>query len=624
MSKKICSLALALTLVLTLSAPAQAALSPQVTWLPDDTYFSDEMGEGLIIARKRDPATGLVGDEYGAYDYQGNVVIPFQYEYLKAPQNGFVAAKKDGKYGYLDLKGNVVIPFAYEYAANFWGGYAQVRVMNDDGYVRNALIDETGRTVLSYMTAYGPIYGDDSRFVYMQEYGWGWNKETLQHATFSYTLYDLKTGEQISSYTKNSRAVETYRGGSLAVFGENGKYGVVDQNGEFIVPCLYAPIPDGWTRVTYNVYSHDRFVCGVDTSGKGEADTIAVVDMQGNVVVPGGKYSVNSRLAFGDDGRLLVEDINTGKMGLIDTSGKEVLPCQYTQLFPYYKSEGANYLAYRSETDPGCLLDGDLRVVFDGAKADLRIGGQGPGDLWIVQENKEYEDGPRVGLIDSQGNMVLPLQQYSISRSSEDALVVYTPTGGMQIPGSRAGATYGRYGVISLPEDVPSDWAAGAVTEAAAAGIVPEGLGSRYTRTATRGEFCALAVQLYETVSGKTVTDRVQFTDTSDVNVQKAAALGIIGGVGGGRANPGGTLTREQAATMLVRLAEACGRPLASGEMSFADGAEVADWAAEAVRLAGANGIMSGTGKGKFSPQGQYTREQSIVTMLHLFRYLSQ
>ena len=172
------------------------------------------------------------------------------------------------------------------------------------------------------------------------------------------------------------------------------------------------------------------------------------------------------------------------------------------------------------------------------------------------------------------------------------------------------------------PVDQPSGWAQGYVKEAVEANIVPEELQSGYTQAATRSEFCALAVQLYETATGKTVTERVKFDDTADENVEKAAALGVISGVAEGRANPEGTITREQAAVMLAKLAEVCDKPLSAGESSFADGASISGWAAGAVEQVASNGIMNGTGGGNFSPKGQYTREQSITTMLSLFNYV--
>ena len=170
--------------------------------------------------------------------------------------------------------------------------------------------------------------------------------------------------------------------------------------------------------------------------------------------------------------------------------------------------------------------------------------------------------------------------------------------------------------------DTPSAWAATQVEQAIAAGLVPAELQSGYTQTATRAQFCALAAALYENAGGAPITQRVTFSDTTDPNVEKMAALGVVTGVGDGRFDPNGTLTREQAATMLARLAEALGRPLPMGTASFRDGASIASWAAEAVSQVQAAGIMEGTGDGNFTPQGSYTREQSILTILRLYQTL--
>lgn len=166
--------------------------------------------------------------------------------------------------------------------------------------------------------------------------------------------------------------------------------------------------------------------------------------------------------------------------------------------------------------------------------------------------------------------------------------------------------------------DVPSTWAVEQVEEAAAAGIVPESLQSRYTQAATRAEFCALAVRLYEKVTGETITQRATFSDTTDINVQKMAGLGVVNGVGNGNFDPNGTLTREQAATILARLAEAMGHSLPQAAPAFSDSAAISSWAAAGVGQVQAAGIMEGNGSA-FIPQSAYTREQCILTALRLY-----
>lgn len=167
--------------------------------------------------------------------------------------------------------------------------------------------------------------------------------------------------------------------------------------------------------------------------------------------------------------------------------------------------------------------------------------------------------------------------------------------------------------------DKPSDWAVDSVNSAISAGIVPSSLQGAYTNATTRAEFCALAVELYETVMGKEITERAYFEDSSDVNVQKMAALGVVSGVGNNMFSPNASLTREQAATMIARLADAIGKPISEQTPSFSDNTSISSWAYDAVGQMQGSGIMSGVGSNTFSPQGAYTREQSIATMLRLY-----
>ena len=173
----------------------------------------------------------------------------------------------------------------------------------------------------------------------------------------------------------------------------------------------------------------------------------------------------------------------------------------------------------------------------------------------------------------------------------------------------------------TVPAEQPSGWAQGDVKTAVEAGLVPEVLRSQYTQAITRAEFCALADSLYTAVKGSPAPADagVSFTDTTDPAILRMASAKVVNGVGGGRFNPDGQLTREQAAAMLSRLAEAVGKPLAGQTTSFADMGSVSGYAAEAVGQMQATGIMGGVGNNTFAPKNPYTREQSIVTILRLF-----
>ncbi|MCL2408373.1 MAG: S-layer homology domain-containing protein [Oscillospiraceae bacterium] len=167
-----------------------------------------------------------------------------------------------------------------------------------------------------------------------------------------------------------------------------------------------------------------------------------------------------------------------------------------------------------------------------------------------------------------------------------------------------------------------SNWAHDGINNAVAVGLVPQSLQNHFTNNITRSEFTALAVALYETVTGTEITGRMQFNDTTDINVQKMGYLGVVSGVGDGNFAPNSGLTREQAAVMLARLADVIGQPLPPSASTFVDNAQMSSWAVIAVGQMQATGIMGGVGDNRFSPRGSYTREQSIVTILRLFDLL--
>ena len=168
----------------------------------------------------------------------------------------------------------------------------------------------------------------------------------------------------------------------------------------------------------------------------------------------------------------------------------------------------------------------------------------------------------------------------------------------------------------------PSSWAAELVSTATALGLVPENLQGKYTQAATRAEFCALAVALYETATGTVIEGRQTFHDTTDIHVEKMASLGVVNGTGDGNFDPDAKLTREQAATMLSRLAEAMGKQMVIVPPSFSDAAAISTWAGTAVGQMQATGIMTGMGDNTFAPKSEYTREQSIITILRLYDFV--
>ena len=227
----------------------------------------------------------------------------------------------------------------------------------------------------------------------------------------------------------------------------------------------------------------------------------------------------------------------------------------------------------------------------------------------------------------------------------------------------------------------PSAWANDEVYRALELQFVPESLQGDYQKEITRAEFAEIAIYFLATQYGYPATTKAslgagrnyqvedfltdycdsktdregkafdlkaydptasnttfrwwtafcnqpQFTDVDALDadtrgfVNAAYALGIVNGTNESATlfNPSGAITRQEAAAMLQRTYACYASSVpAAGELTYADRAAVADWAAPSVALMTQWGVMAGTSGNTFDPQGTYTREQCIVTFMRLY-----
>lgn len=188
---------------------------------------------------------------------------------------------------------------------------------------------------------------------------------------------------------------------------------------------------------------------------------------------------------------------------------------------------------------------------------------------------------------------------------------------------------------IASRENVPSSWAQDEVSTAVTSNLVPFNLQNNYRNNITRKEFCQLIVTMLQAknntdVNGllnlyRTEKSESAFTDTSDKSVITATTLGIVNGRGNNKFAPDAYITRQEAASIIKRCAELMKINSTSGaNTQFDDSASFSSWAKEPISyvstLQNNEGkvIMGGPGHNRFSPNGSYTREQAILTVLRL------
>ena len=185
------------------------------------------------------------------------------------------------------------------------------------------------------------------------------------------------------------------------------------------------------------------------------------------------------------------------------------------------------------------------------------------------------------------------------------------------------------YPTPSLPPAPNINSAAGCahanINNAFRKGFIPAEIVNNYRNVITRSEFCRMAVMYLEYATGKGIDvilaengvsrDPNAFTDTSDPYILAAYALRITTGTGSGRFTPNGSITRQQAATMLMRACRVLGMDVENAPPSgFADIDRAANWAVDAINFCRANGIMQGVSSTNFAPLSTFTRQESIAT----------
>ena len=172
-----------------------------------------------------------------------------------------------------------------------------------------------------------------------------------------------------------------------------------------------------------------------------------------------------------------------------------------------------------------------------------------------------------------------------------------------------------------------SPWAAPVVNEAVDANLTTDKVLVDFPSPITREQFCELAVLLYEKMTGTAAVLPAAnpFSDTSNPAILKAANLGIVGGVGGGKFAPYNNVTRQEISLMLLRTLKNVmpNIPVTSEfKTQFQDVGSIDSWALEAVRFMNANDIIGGStvnGVSYILPKGNTTKEQAIALVLRIY-----
>ena len=592
--------------------------------------------------------------EPGTFEYEQ--IIGYQYEDAHSFSDGLAAVQKNGKWGYINTDGETVIPFEYDVAYSFSEGYAVVGTLcdeSDDYYGGDYLCYEIGfidkeNNFISFADPYyfdyetgdygnGPmtirLSGSVSDpFTYSFHNGYicipsFWEPEYLLYNTrgelqdfgqdyISFYGWQINEGIAITGYaytmTGEQRYFNTVTGKYIDISGVG--------DGQWV---NLRPFNNGIAMVALCQWDEDGWATGywgaIDSTGKW-----IIEPAYSDFMVQGGN---SDYIVFGETGLAMVKNAD-GIWGAIDKSGKTVIPFEYEALRPYRYG----LAAFAKDGLYGYLNDkGEVAIPAQ----YVITSGFGSGGYAAAY------DGEKAFIIDTKGNAipgsdVLDPKTYFIYGDDSDIPTTFTPDEYVVV---EENGLYG-YGRINYVPALPEisemhAWAYEEVVAAIKENLVPVSLRNLYLHNINREDFCTLAVCAVEEVlemdiedvvlqyTGKSLADWMAsypFHDTSNSDIIAANALGIINGRGNGVFDPYSSITRQEAAAMLMRTAATLGMDTSDAAGSdFKDAANIAPWAQEAVDYVFSIGVMNGTGNNNFSPRNTYTREMSYMTIYRLF-----
>jgi hypothetical protein len=359
-------------------------------WMKPE-YDTISLANSKLLNVKKD---GL----FGVIDFKEKEVIPIKYEMISSFNNGLAMVKQGGKFGFMNQHGKIISPIAFDTAHDFKNGYSIVKINGLYGVIdvnnKFSLKPEYENVIRNYNTLTNslPFYG------IKKEGKWtllGSRMEKISEDSFDslcindttsfmrvmvnqkYRFYNVTKGsyELANTFT----AAQEFRNG-MAIVGIEGKFGVINDKGLFLVPALYEAIDYEFLNGKYIFYVKLNGKIGVQgLDGKlivpCEYDLLVTSDSKFFKAQKNGKYGVLKisgqecvafKYSFLSNGKETIGvpewpciSADGKRFGLIDAKGEELIKPIYDQIF--YLGEGL--YGYQKKKDFGIVRANGVMLV---------------------------------------------------------------------------------------------------------------------------------------------------------------------------------------------------------------------------------------------------------------------
>jgi len=456
--------------------------------------FIDSLGNEVIpfiydnaISFSEGLASVAKNGKWGVIDQNNKIIIDFKYDGIYQFVEGIAIVWQNSKYGYIDKTGKSIIKIKYDNAGKFSEGLANVIQNGKSGFIdkegkiiislvydaqepklfkngivwmkknnKGGFLDKKGNVVIPFIHTYSPRYYDSLIIMSVE------NQEGRYHMFYDYQGNQHKLSDY-KFYLK-------FLGKDFIVVTKNNKWGVIDWDGNPIIPIEYDESPPKYHDKSARVFKKNNqmyyfdnkgneyegyesltgcFSCSYETKhcvGLQKNGLWGVINDKGKTIIPFKYEALTDITYWGED---VVGAKMNGKWGLINHENKIILPFEY-EGFGYY-SEGL--IAVRKNGKWG-FVDTNGNVIISPMYDDADVYDYGYGEFvygyafvrenhkpkFINKNNKtvfkldDYEDFHNVfecgkflitkkekwGLIDKNKNIIIRhvFDEITISRES--------------------------------------------------------------------------------------------------------------------------------------------------------------------------------------------------------------
>ena len=382
----------------------------------------------------RDTDVVWVGDYQSSYRIKNLVtgeIVSSSYDYVNSTndfKNGISIVRKNKLTGVVNIYGKEILPCSFEQISILSENLLKVKhngkylllssqsgkKMND--YCYDDIQVFVGRSIVGYRDdgcAFLNNNGGEDLFLSQYKYSEGFRNSFAIVSTYTRDSYNRKYGVINRNGDEVLPCMYDYIGffsNGLNQVEKDDKRGVVDHNGNEIIPCVYEALGSSYS-------------CGLiyaKQNGK-----YGFINLKGEIIIPF-KYDdihdwswVNNNdywcRYFSESGIAIVSvrssDPSVYKYGLVTKDGKEIFPCRFSKR-PYIILK-----------DQVCLIDNKDRLFIvypDGQYRALKYQyvGRLKGGLAYVKYNDLY------GYIDENLNEVIPCIYEHVGRCSQNHLFI--------------------------------------------------------------------------------------------------------------------------------------------------------------------------------------------------------